>query len=79
MYKGEDGQEQEYCRIIQNIIKLDFQRFDVFVFDVKLFKNVLDKVPQGSITLDGSDFTMIGSTWICSAKGPSSCHLNVNR
>jgi hypothetical protein len=29
-YEGEDGQEQEYCGIIQNIIKLDFQRFNVF-------------------------------------------------
>jgi hypothetical protein len=28
-YEGEDGEEQEYCEIIQNIIKLDFRRFDM--------------------------------------------------
>jgi hypothetical protein len=67
MYEGEDGHEQEYCGIIQNIIKLDYQRFDVFVFNVGWFKDVLDKVPQGSITVDGSGFTMIDSTRICSA------------
>jgi hypothetical protein len=77
-YEGEDGQEQEYCGIIQNIIKVDFQRFDVFGFDVRWFKDVLEKVPQGSITVDDSGFTMIDSTWICSAKGrtfilPSHC------
>jgi hypothetical protein len=66
-YEGEDGREQEYCGIIQNIIKLDYRRFDVFVFDVRWFKDVLDKVPQGSITVDGSGFTMIDSTRICSA------------
>jgi hypothetical protein len=47
MYEGENGQEQKYCRIIQNIIKLDFRRFDIFVFDVKWFNDVLGKVPQG--------------------------------
>jgi hypothetical protein len=40
----------------------------MFVFDIKWFKDVLDKVPQGSITLDSSSFTMIDSTGICSAK-----------
>jgi hypothetical protein len=54
--------------IIQNINKLDCRRFDVFVFDVKWFKDVLDKVAQGSITVDGSGFRMIDSTWIYSAK-----------
>jgi hypothetical protein len=67
-YAGEDRQEQEYYGIIQNIIKVEFRRFDVFVFDVRLFKDVLDEVLQGLITLAGSSFTMIDSTWICSAK-----------
>jgi hypothetical protein len=66
-YEGEDGHEQEYCGIIQNIIKLDYRRFDVFVFDVRWFKDVLDKVPQVSITVHGNGLTMIDSTWICSA------------
>jgi hypothetical protein len=42
-YEGEDGHEQEYCGIIQNVIKLDYQRFDMFVFDVRWFKDILDK------------------------------------
>jgi hypothetical protein len=66
-YEGEDGHEQEYYVIIKTIIKLVYRRFDVFVFDVRWFKDVLDKVTQGSITIDGSGFTMIDSTWICSA------------
>jgi hypothetical protein len=66
-YEGEDGHEQEYCGIIQIIIKLDYRRFDVFVFDVRWFKDVLDNVPQGSITIDGSGFTMIDFTRIYSA------------
>jgi hypothetical protein len=41
MYEGEDGQEQEYCGIIENIIKLDFWRFDLFLLDVKWFKHVM--------------------------------------
>jgi hypothetical protein len=40
----------------------------MFVFDVRWFKDVLDKVPQGSITLDGSGFTMIDSKRMYSAK-----------
>jgi hypothetical protein len=67
-YEEEDGQEQEYFRIIQNIIKLDYRIFDVFVFDVRWFKDVLDKVPQSSITVDDSGFTMIDFTRIYSAK-----------
>jgi hypothetical protein len=66
-YEGEDGHEQEYCAIIQNIIKLDYRRFDVFFFNVRWLKDVLDKVPQSSIIIDGNGFTMIDSTRICSA------------
>jgi hypothetical protein len=66
-YEGEDGHEQEYCEMIHNIIKLSCRRFNVFVFDVKWFKDVLDKVPKGSIIVEGSGFMMIDSTQICSA------------
>jgi hypothetical protein len=52
---------------IQNMIKLDYRRFDMFVFDVRWFKDVLDQVPQGSITIDSNGFTMIDSTRICCA------------
>jgi hypothetical protein len=47
-YEGEDGQVIEYCGIIQNIIKLDYRRFDVYVSDgLKMlwarFHNVLSR------------------------------------
>jgi hypothetical protein len=64
--EGGDGHEQEYCGIIQNIIKLDYRRLNVFVFDVRCFKDVLDKIPQALIIVDGRGFTMIDSTRICS-------------
>jgi hypothetical protein len=79
-YEKEDGQNQKYYRIIQNIIKIDFWRFDMFVFDIKWFKDVLGKVPQCSINIDGSGFTMIDSRgFVVPRRGPLSCHLIVNR
>jgi hypothetical protein len=68
MYKGEDGQVIEYCGIIQNILKLDYQRFDIYVFDVRWFKDVMGKVPQRSLKADSRGFTTIDSTRLCSAK-----------
>jgi hypothetical protein len=41
MYEGEDEE-------------LDYRRFDVFVFDVRWFKDVMGKVPQCSIKADCS-------------------------
>jgi hypothetical protein len=68
MYEGGDGQVIEYCGIIQNIIKLDYRRFDIYVFDVRWFKDVMGNVPQCSIKADSSGFTTIDSTYLCSAK-----------
>jgi riboflavin synthase alpha subunit len=56
----------------------------MFIFDVEWFKDVLDKVPQGSITVDGSSFTMIDSMRIYSASEgtfilPSHCEQVTTR
>ena len=58
----------EYCGIIQNIIKLDYRRFNVYVFDVRWLKDVMGKVPQCSIKADSSGLTTIDTTSLCSAK-----------
>jgi hypothetical protein len=68
MYESEDGQVIEYCEIIQNIIKLDYRRFDVYIFDVRWFKDVMGNVPQCSIKAGSSGFTTIDSTRLCNAK-----------
>jgi hypothetical protein len=70
--QGDDGQVQEYCGIIQNIIKLDFRRFNVYVFDVQWFKYVMGKIPQCSIKVEPSGFTMIASMRLCNSCGGTS-------
>jgi hypothetical protein len=66
-YEGEDGQEQECCRIIQSIIKLYFRRFDnMYIFDIRWFKDIMLKVPQFFVNVEPSGFRTIDSTWICS-------------
>jgi hypothetical protein len=60
-------------------IKLDFLRFDVFFFDLKWFEDVLDKVPQGSVTLEAAALRLIPRRSAVPRKGPSSRYLIVSR
>jgi hypothetical protein len=63
--RGRMDRSKNICGIIQNIIKLDYRIFDMFFFDVRWFKDILDKVPQGSIIVEGNGFTMIDSINLC--------------
>jgi hypothetical protein len=40
----------------------------VFVFDIRWFKDVLGKAPQGEINVDGSGFMIMYFMLICNAK-----------
>jgi hypothetical protein len=59
MYEGEDGQEQECSNITKNINKLDFRKFDMFIFNVRWFKDVIGKVSQCSINVQASGYMTI--------------------
>ena len=64
-YEGENGEVEEYCGRIQNIIKLDFRQFDMYVLDVQWFKDKMGKVPLSSIKIQENGFTTIDSTKLC--------------
>ena len=57
-YEGEDGEIEEYCGKIQNIIKLDFRQFYMYILDVQWFK---DKIWN----IKANVFTTIDSTKLC--------------
>ena len=51
----------DYCGTIQDIIKVGYRKFDMFIFDVKWFK-VISQGPLASIRRDKSGLIQIDST-----------------
>ena len=64
-YEGLDGEVEEYCGKIQNIIKLDFRQFDMYIFYVQWFNDKMGKIPLSSINIQANGFTTIDSTKFC--------------
>lgn len=61
-FEGANGAMDDYCGIIQDIIKLDFRCFFVYVLDVKWFKDVVERGPNATIKRHASGFVTIDST-----------------
>ena len=57
MYEGGHGQIEEYCGIIQKIIKLGD-----FMSTITWFIDVMGNIPRSSISLHASGCTTISST-----------------
>ena len=78
-FEDENGfHADDYCGLLQNIIKLDYRRFSVYVFDVKWFKDIVVTGPQTSIKKCSNGFATIDSTRFCNANEgtfilPSQC------
>ena len=53
----------DYCGTLQDIIKVGFRKFDIFIFDVKWFK-VVTQGPQGTVRKDKSGFLQVDRTKI---------------
>lgn len=52
----------DYCGMIQDIIKLDFWSFFVYVLDVKWFKDVVERGHNATIRCHSSGFVVINFT-----------------
>ena len=66
-FDDENGFHDDYCGLLQNIIKLDYRRFSVYVFDVKWLKDIVVTCPQTSIKKCFDGFATIDSTRFCNA------------
>ena len=53
----------DYCGTLQDIIKVGFRKFDIFIFDVKWFK-VVTQGPQVTVRKDKSGFLQVDCTKI---------------
>ena len=53
----------DYCGTLQDIIKVGFRKFDIFIFDVKWFK-VVTQGPQVIVRKDKSGFLQVDRTKI---------------
>ena len=52
----------DYCGLIQNIIKVDYRSFFIYLFEVKWFLDVIERGPGTSIKTHINGFITIDST-----------------
>ena len=62
----------DYCSINQDIIKLEFRSFFIYVLDVKWFKDVVERCPNATIIFHPSGFVIIVSRVLAKHKGHTS-------
>ena len=61
-FEGANGKMDDYCGTIQDIYRLYFRRFFVYVLDVKWQMNVVEKGPNATIKRHASGYVTIDST-----------------
>ena len=70
-FEGGSGEMEDYCGIINNILKIDYRTFHIFALDVKWFKEPLCKGIEANVKRHPSGIMAIDSTWIWQGKKDS--------
>ena len=63
-FESESGEMEDYCGIINNILKIDYRTFHIFALDVKWFKEPLCKGTRANVRRHPSGIMAIDSTRI---------------
>ena len=63
-FESANGQMEEYCGIINKILKIDYRTFNIFALDVKWFKEPLRKGVEANVMRHPSGIMAIDSTQI---------------
>lgn len=71
-FEGGSGEMEDYCGIINNILKIDYRTFHIFALDVKWFKETLCKGIEANVKRNPSGIMAIDSIRIWQGNKDSS-------
>ena len=67
-FETANGKIDYFCGTIQDIFRLDFRRFFVYILDVKWQMNMVERGPSATIKCHASGYVTIDSTKFCQTK-----------